>query len=152
MPKAIARFLKVVSIEYTVLPALAHLSTKKRKELLRRLVSERESQLRAQRQVDGKRVLGKRGLKQTDSKSRAANPKTSCCPLCLCSDEELRLKFIDARYVYEAVYREQTEVYRRLKKTDILQLPLGSYPPPKLIRYQHPRDPKRSALPNLMMR
>jgi hypothetical protein len=152
MPKAIAKFLHVVKIKYAVLPALEHLSEKKRKELLRRLVSERESQLRAQRQLEGQRILGKRGLMQTDSKSRTTNPKTGSCPLCLCSDKELATKFIDTRYIYEAVYREQTRAYRESKKPGVLQLPLGSYPPPKLIRYQHPSNPKRSPLPNMIVR
>jgi len=151
-PKAIARFLKVVRIKYAVLPALAHLPAAKRKQLLRRLVEERESQLRAQRQIVGKRVLGKQGLKQTDSKGRPQNPKIGSCPLCLCSDKELRMKFIDARSVYEAVYREQTQAYRESKKIMILQLPLGSYPPPKLIHYQHTAKPERSALSNLLVR
>ena len=151
-PKSIARFLKVVKVKYAVLPALSKLSAPKRKALLRRLVSQRESQLRAQRQIEGKRVLGKHGLKQIDSRNRTANPKTGCCPLCLCSDKELRMKFINARYVYEVVYREQTQAYRESKKRSILQLPIGAYPPPKLIRYQHPPARNRSALPNLMIR
>jgi len=151
-PKAITRFLKVVKVTYAVLPALSKLSVPKRKALLRRLVSERESQLRAQRQIEGKRVLGKQGLKQTDSRNRTANPKTGCCPLCICGDKELAMKFIDARYVYEAVYREQTQAYRESKKPSILQLPIGAYPPPKLIRCQYPAVRKRSALPNLMIR
>jgi hypothetical protein len=91
-------------------------------------------------------------LKQTDSKNRTVNPKTGCCPLCLCSDKELRMKFIDARYVYEAVYRQQTQAYRESKKPSILQLPIGAYPPPRLIRCQHPPVRKRSGLPNLMIR
>ena len=152
MPKKIAKFLRIVRIKYAVLPALVKLSAPKRKALLRRLVLQKESQLRAQRQIEGKRVVGKQGLKHTDSKSRAENPKTSYCPLCLCSDKELAMKFIDARHIYEVAYREQTRAYRESKKPKRLYLPLGSYPPPKLIHYQHPKDPRRSALPNLMVR
>ena len=151
-PKSIAKFLHVVRIKYAVLPALAEMSEKKRKALLSRLVKERESELRERRQVEGKRVMGKQGLKQTDSRTRASNPKTGECPLCLCSDKELTIKFINERYVYELAYREQTHAYRESKKPKLLELPLGSYPPPKLIRYQHPPAPRRSALPNLMVR
>jgi hypothetical protein len=151
-PKRIARFLNIVSIKYTVLPALAHMPQEDRRALLQRLVTEREDGLRAKRQGEAKRVLGRRGLMQTDPKARPAKPKTGRMPLCLCSDAELRLMFITARYCYERIYREQTRTYRETEPVAELELPLGSYPPPKLIRYRYPPNPECSRLPNLSVR
>jgi hypothetical protein len=151
-PQAIARFLQVIKIKYAVLPALAHLAEEERKELLRRLVGEREAGIRDNRQSEGTRVLGEEGLKQTDTRSRPQKPKTGRMPLCICSDQELRMAFITARYRYMAVYRELTKDYRESEQPGILELPLGAYPPPKLLRFRHPADPDRSPLPNLTVR
>jgi hypothetical protein len=151
-PKNIARFLQVVRIKYTVLPALANMAELKRQELISRLIGERESELRTKRQSESKSVLGKGGLMKTDTKARPANPKRSRMPLCLCSDAELTLLFITARYYYEAVYRDLTRAYREADRVYELELPLGAYPPPKLLRYRHPADPERSPLPNLTVR
>ena len=151
-PRAIARFLQVVRIKYAVPPALSHLPDKERKELMRRLVRESEGVCRDKRQSEGRRVLGKDGLRQVDTRSRPKNPKTGRMPLCICSDAELRIAFVTARYRYMAVYREVTQAYRDSERPGILELPLGAYPPPKLLRYRHPPDPDRSPLPNLTVR
>jgi hypothetical protein len=151
-PQAIARFLQVVKIKYSVPPALVHLPDEERKELLQRLMREREAVYRDKRRAEGKRVLGKNGLRRTDTKSRPKKPKTGRLPLCICSDVELRIAFVTARYRYMAVYRELTAAYRESERPGILELPLGAYPPPKLLRYRHPPDPDRSPLPNLTVR
>jgi hypothetical protein len=151
-PKAIARFLHVVKLKHAVLPALAHMGEQERKELLNRLVGERESEIRTKRQSERKQVLGKEGLMKTDTKARPANPKTGRMPLCLCSDKELRVLFMTARYHYDAVYRDITRAYRESAQPGEVELPLGAYPPPKLVRYRHPADPERSPLPNLTVR
>jgi len=151
-PKAIAKYLEVVRIKYAVPPGLAHLTEAERKALLRQRLTERETELRDKRQSEGKRVLGKEGLMQTDSKARPKKPKTGRMPLCICSDKELRIAFITARYCYEAIYREQTRVYREAERPGELELPFGAYPPPKLIRYRYPPNPDCSTLPNLSVR
>ena len=151
-PKNIARFLQVVRVKYAVLPALAHMAEPDRKEFVGRLIGERESELRTKRQSEGKQVLGKDGLMKVDTKARPKQPKRGPMPLCLCSDAELTLLFITARYCYEAVYRDLTQAYREAEQVYELELPLGAYPPPKLLRYRHPADPERSPLPNLTVR
>jgi hypothetical protein len=50
------------------------------------------------------------------------------------------------------VYCELTRAYEEAERPGILELPLESYPPPKLLRYRHPPDPDRSPLPNLTVR
>jgi hypothetical protein len=151
-PQAIARFLRVVKIKYSVPPALAHLTETERVEFMRRLVGEGEAVFRSKRQSEGKGVLGEEGLKQTDTQSRPPKPKTGRMPLCICSDAELKIAFFTARYRYMAVYRELTKDYRESEQPGILELPLGAYPPPRLLRYRHPADPDRSPLPNLTVR
>jgi hypothetical protein len=150
--KNIAPYLQVVKIKYTVLPALAHMAKPERKEYLNHLIGERESELRTKRRSERKSVLGKSGLMKTDTKSRPKHPKNGRMPLCLCSDIELRLFFIDARYKYELAYREQTRAYREAEQPYEVELPLGAYPPPKLLRFRYPPDPERSPLPNLTVR
>jgi hypothetical protein len=151
-PRNIAPYLQIVKINYTVLPALAHMAESERKEYLNRIIGERETELRAKRRSEGKSVLGKSGLMKTDTKSRPKNPKKGRMPLCLCCDVELRLLFINARYKYEDVYREQIREYREAEQPYEIALPLGAYPPPKLLRFRYPPDPERSPLPNLTVR
>jgi hypothetical protein len=151
-PRSIAKFLHIVKLKHTVLPALAHMDEPQRKALLQRLLDENESALRDIRQGQERNVLGKRGLQETDSSACPKKPKTSPLPLCLCSDRELRIAFITARYRYTTSYRDITHAYRDAEKPQELELPLGAYPPPKLIRYRYPPDPDRSALPNLTVR
>jgi hypothetical protein len=108
--------------------------------------------VRTKRRSERKSVLEKSGLMKTDTKSRPKHPKNGRMPLCLCSDIELRLLFIDARYKYEFAYREQTRAYREAEQPYEVELPLGAYPPPKLLRFRYPSDPERSPLPNLTVR
>lgn len=98
------------------------------------------------------RLVHSRALRQTATESRPENPKRGRLPLCICSDKELRIAFITARYRYMAVYRELTRAYEESDRPGILELPLGAHPPPKLLRYRHPADPERSPLPNLTVR
>jgi hypothetical protein len=151
-PKAIAKYLHVVSIKYTVLPALAHLTEAERKALIRDRLEEREAELRQKRRVEGKSVLGKEGLMTVDSKERPKKPKTGRVPLCQCTNEQLRIAFITARYIYAYAYRVQTRKYLETNPVGELELPIGSYPPPKLIRCRYPTNPERSWLPNLLIR
>jgi hypothetical protein len=151
-PQAIAKFLHVVTLKHTVVPALAHMDKQSRKELMQRLLDESESALRSIRQSDKKRVLGIQGLEETDTTARPKKPKTGRLPLCLCNDKELRIAFITARYRYQISYRQITQAYRESETPGELELPLGAYPPPRLIRYRHPPDPDRSPLPNLTVR
>jgi hypothetical protein len=151
-PRAIAKYLHVVSIKYTVLPALAHLTEEERKALIRDKLTGREEALRENRRVEGKTVLGKDGLMAVDSKARPKNPKTGRMPLCQCTDEELRMAFIAARYIYAYAYREQTKKYLESETVGELELPTGSYPPPKLIRCRYPANAQSSWLPNLSIR
>ncbi|MBN1654621.1 MAG: hypothetical protein JXA30_12695, partial [Deltaproteobacteria bacterium] len=134
------------------LPALAHMAEAERREYLSRLIGERESELKAKRLSEGKSVLGKTGLMQSGSKSRPKHAKRGRMPLCLCSDIELRLLFISERSKYESVYREQTRAYRESERPYEVELPLGAYPPPRLLRFRYPEDPERSSLPNLSVR
>jgi putative transposase len=151
-PKAIAKFLQVVSIKYTILPGLAHLPEEERKALARRRLTERETELRDERRSEGKTVVGIEDLKMNDSKTRPKNPKRGRMPLCHCTDKELKILFITARYIYANAYREQTRKYMETEMPGDLELPLGSYPPPKLMRYRYPGNPECSMLPNLSVR
>lgn len=149
----------MVRIKYSVPPALVHLPDEERKELLQRLMREREAVYRDKRRAEGKRVLGKDGLRRTDTKSRPKKPKTGRLPLCICSDVELRIAFITVGLIrfgghlkkggYDA--DDGNEKWES-ERPGILELPLGAYPPPKLLRYRHPPDPDRSPLPNLTVR
>jgi hypothetical protein len=151
-PQSIAKYLQVVKIKYTLLPGLAHLTEDERKALVRRRLTERETELRDIRQGEGKKVLGKEGLMHNDSKARPKSPKTGPIPLCQCTDKELRILFITARYIYAYAYRAQTRGYLESETPGELELPLGSYPPPKLMRYRYPSNPECSTLPNLSVR
>ena len=73
-------------------------------------------------------------------------------PLCHYTDKELLIAFIAARYVYAHAYRPQTRKYFKTEVRGELELPLGSYPPPKLMRYRYPSNPECSTLPNLSVR
>jgi hypothetical protein len=151
-PKAIAKYLHVVSIKYTVLPALAHLTEAERKALIRDRLTEREAELREKRRVEGKSVLGKEGLMAVDSKARPKKPKTDRVPLCQCTDQELKIAFITARYIYAYAYRAQTRKYLESEIVGELELPIGSYPPSRLMRCWYLTNPERSWLPNLSIR
>jgi hypothetical protein len=100
----------------------------------------------------GVEYYGLDGLMRNDSKAQPKSPKTGRMPLCKCTDKELRILFITAVYIYADAYRAQTRSYLETETPRELELSLGSYPPPKPMRYRYPSNPDRSTLPNLSVR
>ena len=123
-------FVKWVEVKLSPIPSWERMPEHKRQALFRRRVRELEQDYRAEREREGRSVMGPRRLAKVDPRARPKNPpkESGCQPLCHSST-------LDGAKEYERKWREFLDHYYYasglwLRGVTDVEFPLGSFRPP----------------------
>ena len=124
------KFIREVSVEVSPLPSWGHLPSHERQSRFRRMVREKEAEIQATRELEGRPVIGKATLMRTDPLSKPESEKKSTpMPHCHASTQEKREGFInDVLKPFWNAYQEASTQF--LSGILTVEFPLGSIPPP----------------------
>jgi len=124
------KFMREVSVEVSPLPGWEQLPSHERQSRYRRMVREKEAEIRANREIEGRPVIGKAALMRIDPRSSPGTEKKATpMPKCHASSKESRDSFI--KEVLKPFWDKYREASGRFRSGDYgVEFPLGSIPPP----------------------
>ena len=124
------KFMREVTVEVSPLPGWEHLPAHERQSRYRRMVREKEAEIKTIREFEGRPVIGKAALMHIDPSSKPEFEKKSTpMPHCHASTKESRDSFInDVLKPFWNAYKEASAQF--LSGLLTVEFPYGSIPPP----------------------
>ena len=123
-------FVKRTEVKLSPIPAWEHLPRHKQQALFRRRVREVEGELRAEREREGKGVMGQRKLSKLDHRDRPKGPPKDQGrqPLCHSSTREGALEYEERLRAFLESYYQASGLW--LSGVTDVEFPRGSFKPP----------------------
>ncbi len=121
------RFATRETVTLSPLPCWEHLSPEKQRELIADLIREIEEETAAQREANGKTVLGRAAILKQQPHERPQKSKSSYAPLFHAAGRKVRSELYEGYRAFVAAFREAAELLRAGKLGAVF--PAGSFPP-----------------------